>query len=647
MAVGADSNATCEPCAAGTFSAAIGANSSAMCTECTKGKFSVAVGANSSDTCAACGVGTFSESMGATTASVCTPCAAGTSSAAAGAGSREMCAACAAGKYSALTGSTACVACPAYASSPVQSVSAYSCVCSPGLALQPTMAARYVHASDSALEGGVVLVLSRGVNVTVRWETLALEVRDAQGVVVAAPELFEGTTRVFVAENADGMFSYTAAASNAAGPAAGPAAGRVALVAAHVECVALATTRADPFHRVFVSAGRLDDSRSCRVRCGPGFFRTHNLRGARCQAHWSPVCGAGEFLVAGTPESNAFCRPCSGCAGRRLVRACTADADDECAACAAGAAEAGAAEAGAAEAVDTASAGARVWVNAHGEPCREGCAGGLVLDQRTRACEACAHRCPPGTRFPAPAARANCTHCEACDAGALPRGAVWDAAEDREDCVATCPVGFRLRSTGALECVEVLPVDRRTRLAPAPIAARCVEGAGAAGAGAAGACERPGCRLHAGVCTPCFEIPEARAALAVATQELTPGAGLMSADDKLRLRWQFTSACEWACLSPWVPVQSADKAHWKCETREVVEAILALNRWSVEPSDGHVEWMKTQTLPEPEAALQAERVLRLVVVLACVGAPIAMLLCVLCLNITRACFALGEHAKAG
>jgi hypothetical protein len=69
--------------------------------------------------------------------------------------------------------------------------------------------------------------------------------------------------------------------------------------------------------------------------------------------------------------------------------------------------------------------------------------------------------------------------------------------------------------------------------------------------------------------TPCFEIPEARAALAVATQELTPGAGLMSADDKLRLRWQFTSACEWACLSPWVPVQSADKAHWKCETREV------------------------------------------------------------------------------
>jgi len=55
-----------------------------------------------------------------------------------------------------------------------------------------------VDASDAALKGGVALVLSRGVNVTVRWETLALEVRDAQGAVVGAPDLFEGTTRVMM-----------------------------------------------------------------------------------------------------------------------------------------------------------------------------------------------------------------------------------------------------------------------------------------------------------------------------------------------------------------------------------------------------------------------------------------------------------------
>ena len=55
--------------------------------------------------------------------------------------------------------------------------------------------------------------------------------------------------------------------------------------------------------------------------------------------------------------------------------------------------------------------------------------------------------------------------------------------------------------------------------------------------------------------------------------------------------------------------------------------------------------MKTQTLPEPEGEARMERMLRLVVVLACAGAPVAMLLCVLCMNITRACLALGERPK--
>ena len=60
-----------------------------------------------------------------------------------------------------MAGSSVYVDCPAYASSPVQSVSVYSCVCFPGLTLQPTMTASYVQASDAALEAVVALVLSR------------------------------------------------------------------------------------------------------------------------------------------------------------------------------------------------------------------------------------------------------------------------------------------------------------------------------------------------------------------------------------------------------------------------------------------------------------------------------------------------------
>ncbi|NBX18939.1 MAG: hypothetical protein EBR09_16430 [Proteobacteria bacterium] len=624
------------PCAAGTFSAAVGAASRSTCVACAAGTFSAAVGANTSGTCVACATGTFSETPGANASGTCVACAAGTFSAAAGANTSSACRACAAGTYSALAGSTACLGCPAYASSPPKSASARSCVCSPGLELQPTLAARFVQVSDAALEQGAELVLSRGVNVSVRWESLQLQIRDARGAVVGAADGFESSTQVFVAEDAPGELYYEAASASAA-----TTHGRVVLLPAQLECVQVATQMQDAFFRVFVSPGRLDDRHSCRVRCAPGFFRTHNLPGARCQPHWRPVCGAGEFLVAGTPESNAYCRTCSGCAGQRLVRACQADADDECAPC------------GEPRAADEPSpaappAGARVWVNAHGEPCREGCAFGLVLDQRTRACEPCTHRCPPGARFPPPAARANCTHCVACESfGArLPLHGVWDAAEDREDCVAACAVGFRLRGGGAadsaaaFECVEVPPVDRRVVATPPPVPARCAEGVDAGAA-----CALPGCRLHRGVCTPCVDIPEARPALPPPVQELLPRTGIMSADDKMRLRWQFTSACEWACLSPWVPVQSADRMYWKCETREVVDAILALNSWSVEPSEGHVEWVKTQTVPEPEAALQTERMLRLVVVLACVGAPVAMLLCVLCMNITRACLAVGDHAK--
>jgi hypothetical protein len=89
-----------------------------------------------------------------------------------------------------------------------------------------------------------------------------------------------------------------------------------------------------------------------------------------------------------------------------------------------------------------------------------------------------------------------------------------------------------------------------------------------------------------------------------------------------------------------VPIQSAESTYWKCETREVVEAILADHSWATRAADAEIslEWAKSQVADSAGDAEKYERVLRWLVVLACAGAPIAMMLCVVCLNITRACF---------
>jgi hypothetical protein len=595
------------------------------------------------EACVACAAGKYKAGFGS---APCTDCGAGKyskaspSSLAVAASDESTCVACGAGTYVATTGASGCIACPQYSTSASGSTSIQKCECFPGTFLEPVLAAQYTQLSDDNFNAGddgglAALDVSRGLAVTVRWETLAFEVRNALGVVVFSPEPFEGTTELFVQEDFVEPLFYGCSGSEACG-----AQGEITLQHARFECVA--TTNADALHRVFVSKGRLDDNRSCAAQCQPGFFRTHNLRGARCQPHWNPVCGAGEFRVAGTPENNAYCRSCSGCAGKRLVRRCHATADDDCADCGAGAGPPGA---------------GRIWTNAHGEPCLAGCEFGRVLNQRTQVCETCTQRCPGGYSFPPPAARHNCTHCVACESLGvqLPKGAVWDPMEDLAaagiTCVAACPVGSAFQAlraaaspAGALECVEMLPVERRAMLpAPAPASARC----GAPGSDDAETCALPGCRLHQGACTSCFELPaDVRRGLNEEARELLPGRGLLSPEDAMKLRWQFTAACEWTCLSPWVPLQSEDKTYWKCETREFVESILdGRTRWTA-ANNQNLEWVKTQVSAEPDGAAQSERLLRMLVVLACVGAPVVMLLCVLCLNITRACFRAGPEAKA-
>jgi hypothetical protein len=472
--------------------------------------------------------------------------------------------------------------------------------------------------ADQRLED---LGISQELSVTVMWETRAFEVRNKSGDVVVIPDMFEGITEVFLKQDVGELF-YGCSGCNASG--------RINLLSATYGCV-VAPRRGESAHRVFSSPGSLDNERSCKVRCAAGFFRIHNLLGARCQPHWAPACSVGEFLVNGTHENNAYCRSCSGCAGRQIDRNCTLTEDDMCVDC---------------EGPDVGNSGC-VWTNAHGEPCREGCVFGWVLNRETRVCEVCTHRCPAGYGFPPAAERSNCTHCVACEtlawAPRKPAGGIWDASEDRQDCVATCPIGYALdSSSGALECSRMPRADGVSP-GPAPESVRCAESKSGK------TCVLPGCTLHEGACTACFDLPEdlKRGRLSVEAQELPPGQGILSVEDRERFRWHFiaSASCEWKCLQPWVPIQSAESTYWKCETREVVEAILADHSWATGAADAEIslEWAKSQVADSGGDAEKYERVLRWLVVLACAGAPIAMMLCVVCLNITRACF----HPKRG
>ena len=128
----------------------------------------------------------------------------------------------------------------------------------------------------------------------------------------------------------------------------------------------------------------------------------------------------------------------------------------------------------------------------------------------------------------------------------------------------------------------------------------------------------PGCTLHEAVCTAFFDLPESlrRGRLSVESEELLPGQGILGVEDRERFRI----------------LEVRDEG--------VVESILADHSWSTDAADLGIslEWAKSQVADSDGYAEKYERVLRWLAVLACAGAPIAMMLCVVCLNITRACF---------
>jgi hypothetical protein len=519
------------------------------------------------------------------------------------------CTACAVGTYKGAQGSAACTSCPA--NSVTDSTTSSSCKCTGGRSMKPVK--ETVQLSDdnfAEITPGrfTALDLHQGVQVSVRWETKVFEVRDSRLQTEFSTKVkFRGLTSVFVPEDFSGTLTYSCSGCTGSGS--------INLVPAVHECIAESEV-GDEFQRVFTTRGTLDKPDSCTVQCITGFYRTHSLPGWRCEPHWEPVCGLREFLVSGTRENNAYCRPCSGCARQRLVSACTATSNDKC--------------------EDCGGPAGQIWTNAHGAACKAGCEGGFILNKRAGVCEPCAaYRCPAGYGFPPADERDNCTHCAACEtlpvkSGStqyLPKLAEWDDAEDREDCVATCKAGYSLvvGNDGRLECTLT------ARNIPDPIPpARSAAAARCAGAGEE--CLLPGCTLHEQVCTACFDLPEAlqRGRFGLESQQLLPNSRLSDESDKLRFRWQFLGWCEWACLSPWAAIQSEDGLYWKCEKKETVHNILMSKYWDTKFADDSAEWVDEK---RGFAALMQTSSALLVAALAFV----ALLACVVCSTFAREC----------
>lgn len=193
----------------------------------------------------------------------------------------------------------------------------------------------------------------------------------------------------------------------------------------------------------FTSAGVVDDPASCGQACAAGWFR--DWFSEECRPHTQPACGADQYLLAGTPTSDAFCAQCRSCAGMRRTRACNSTGDGKCQACAA-------------------PAPGLLWLH---ENCTAACAPGYVWNVRTERCEACDVACAPGSR--PPAARHNCTHCAACPAA--PQGATFTRG-----CSWSCGPDQTVQGEGtARQCTDLLSLQQREPATPAPTASACAE----------------------------------------------------------------------------------------------------------------------------------------------------------------------------
>jgi hypothetical protein len=329
---------------------------------------------------------------------------------------------------------------------------------------------------------------------------------------------------------------------------------------------------------VYASPGRVDQPRSCAVRCKDGFFRVAS--GQPCMPHSAPTCAPGEFRRAGTHARDAACQPCSGCAGRRRLAACNATADDACADCGA-------------------LRERQRWESSGDVECVLACEQGFELNTRSRECELCSAKCAPGL-LPPPA-RDNCTHCEACHP--KPANSDWLTQDDRFDCAWECQPKHALVGDACVRWDNVFTdAPEYTKLQPT--------------------CAR-GHTLVDFKCTPCFEAARTGA---------VRFADLPTQVDEDRT-WTWLAGCHWQCrhVLGYTALRSESGQSWMCVQDRRRSLILQ------GPDDS---WLAQAPPAESRGAARAVSAARGALsyaALVLVAVPLLLLKCSLLVHCVRQC----------
>jgi len=264
---------------------------------------------------------------------------------------------------------------------------------------------------------------------------------------------------------------------------------------------------------IFISNGLVDSPGSCQEECAEGSFADFE----QCIEHSVVACMPQEYQMAGTSSVDVMCLPCSDCRGRRLVSACTASRNSECAACQALGAEE--------EYVDT--------------NCSIACVSG-ALRNASGVCELCVDECLPGS-FRDFSGDQSCVQCAPCPP-------LRANSNYTDECRWTCNRGYTILGNAA-QCVPE-PITMVMRVAVSDVQAQCNESE---------------FRVGDFECRPCAELDVVVPA--------TEGLGV-------RWRWrrwtqQGAGLCEFECLTPYLLFVGSDGSKF-CYTPVEYSAHLQL-----------------------------------------------------------------------